>query len=258
MTQLDQATLLNAHAHRHVHLEGARNVRDLGGLPVSGGGRTRTGVIYRADTLASLTDAGVASLHSLGLKTVIDLRTADERARAPDRLPATRLTVHSLGFMPSGNGELLAGINNGTYDPARARTSMLRQYRNLALDHLAELRQLFAILLDGDQLPVLFHCASGKDRTGIAAALTLLAVEVPPDLIVEDYTVSNYQRRAVDLFGPGAASAVIEPVMAADPDYLRSAFAAMQERYGSMDAYLLHGLELDGAARDRLKTLLVD
>ncbi len=258
MTQFDQATLLNAHAHRQVRLEGARNVRDMGGLPVIGGGRTRRGVLFRADTLASLTDGGVASLQALRIKTVVDLRTPDERTRAPDRLPASDLKVHLLGFLPAGNSELLAGINSGTLDADRARTCMQDQYRKLALDHLAEFRQLFTILLEAEHHPVLFHCASGKDRTGVAAAVTLLALDVPPDLIVEDYTVSNYQRRPVDLFGPGAAPTAIEQVMAADPDYLRTALAAMQERYGSTDAYLLHGLGLDTTARGRLKTLLVD
>ena len=83
----DRDTLLAAHDHRHVRLEGALNVRDLGGLSTLDGKLTRHGLLFRADTLAHLTAADQARLGALGLTTVIDLRTEEERTRAPDRLP---------------------------------------------------------------------------------------------------------------------------------------------------------------------------
>ncbi len=255
---LDKEALLSAHRHRHLKFDGACNVRDLGGLPTTDGRVTRHGVVYRADTLAYLSNADLASLTRLELRTVVDLRSAEECARAPDRLPGgVGLTLHNPGFMPKGNHALIGRINAGELDATNAADAMLGQYRTLTLEHLAEYRVFVSALLAPGYTPLLFHCASGKDRTGIAAAIVLLAVGVPQDWVIQDYVISNYQRRAVDLFGDAAPLPAVEQVMAAFPRYLEAAIAAMREEFGSIDEYLAQGLGLDRAARDHLETLLL-
>jgi protein-tyrosine phosphatase len=256
---LDKETLLSAHDHRHLKFEGACNVRDLGGLPTADGRVTRHGVVYRSDTLAHLSATDLERLAQLDLRTVIDLRSADECARAPDRLPAAvGLAMHNPGFMPKGNHELIGSINAGKLDAAEAVAAMLGQYRNLTLEHLAEYRVFVSALLAPGHTPLLFHCASGKDRTGIAAAIVLLAVGVPQSWVVQDYVISNYQRRAVDLFTDDASSPAVEQVMSAHPVYLEAAITAMTEAFGSVDAYLAQGLGIDRAARCHLETLLLE
>lgn len=252
------AALLEAHRHRQVALDGARNVRDLGGLPAAGGRQTRRGVVYRADTLAHLSDADVARLATLGLRTVVDLRTAQERARAPDRLPAASIALHTPGFLPRGNLEMIAAVNSGAFTAADALAAMRAQYRLLALEHLDVYREVLDRLCDDDGTPLLFHCASGKDRTGVTAAIVLLAIGVPPDLVREDYVLSNFQRRPVDLFTAGAQAPAVEQIMAADPSYLEAALAATVETYGSFDAYLAQGLGYDDRRRAALAARLLD
>lgn len=252
------ATLLDAHRHRHVALEGARNVRDLGGLPASGGRRTRPGVVFRGDTLAHLSAADLARLATLELRTVVDLRTASERERAPDRLPAPTIDLRTPGFLPRGNPEMIAAVNAGALTAADAVAAMQAQYRLLALEHLDVYREVLDRLCEDDGTPLLFHCASGKDRTGVTAAIVLLAVGVAPDLVREDYLISNFQRRPVDLFTDGAQAAAVEQIMAADPRYLDAALAAAAESYGSFDAYLARGLGYDDRRRSALAARLLD
>lgn len=228
------------------------------GLPTTDGRRTRHGVAYQADSLARLSDADLARLSALAVRTVIDLRTPDECARAPDRLPVGHdVAHHNPGFLPRGNLEMFARVIDGTYDVDETVASMIAQYRRLALDHLAEFRVLVSALLGPGQHPLLFHCASGKDRTGIAAAIVLLAVDVPSAAVVEDYVISDFQRPPVDLFS-GPPTPAVERVLAADPRYLEAALEAMAEEFGSVDAYLAEGLGLDRAARRHLRELLVD
>lgn len=255
---LDQETLLSAHDHRHLKFEGACNVRDLGGLPTEDGRVTRHGVVYRSDALAHLSAIDLERLSRLELRAVVDLRTAAECARAPDRLPpAAAFKLHNPGFLPKGSVEMFASINAGALDAETAVAAMLGQYRNLTLEHLAEYRAVVMALLTPDHTPLLFHCASGKDRTGIAAAILLLAVGVPRAWVVQDYVISNYQRRKVDLFVDDAPSPAVEQVMAADPRYIEAAMTAMSEAFGSIDAYLQQGLGIDRTARRQLETLLL-
>jgi protein-tyrosine phosphatase len=259
MTRFDKDTLLAAHEHRHLRFEGACNVRDLGGLPTTDGRVTRHRVVYRSDTLAHLSDADLTQLTRLELRTVVDLRTTEECERAPDRLPATdALSLHNPGFLPEGNLEMLQNINTGAFDAPAAAGAMLSQYRKLTLEHLAEYRVLVAALLAPGRTPLLFHCASGKDRTGIAAAIVLLAVGVPQSWVVQDYVISNYQRRRVDLFAADAPSPAVEQVMAADPRYIEAAMAAMVEAFGSIAGYLAEGLGLKRDARRHLEHLLLE
>jgi protein-tyrosine phosphatase len=248
--------LLATHRHRHVALDGTRNMRDLGGLPALEGRTTRPGVVYRADALAFLSDQDLARLSTLKIRAVVDLRTSEERLRSPDRLP-DGVAVHAAGFLPSGSQPMINAINAGGVTAEQAHISMLRQYRSLALDHLVQLREYFGVLLNTERTPLIFHCASGKDRTGVAAAITLLAVGVPRAAVIEDYVVSNYQRCPVDVFGDGASAPAVEAVMSADARFLEAALTAIDEQFGSFDGYLHDGLALNAGARAQLRHLLV-
>jgi protein-tyrosine phosphatase len=253
----DRESLLAAHRHRQVVFDGACNARDLGGLPTVDGRVTRTGVVYRSDTLAYLSDPDLARLAALGVRAVVDLRATDEQQRAPDRLPNGAIALHHAGFIPNGNAEMISAVNAGRLSEQQAHTAMLGQYRRLALEHLDRFREYLDVLLGSDGTPLIFHCASGKDRTGLAAAITLLAVGVPQPLVIEDYVLSNYQRRKVDLFHAAASTAAVEQIMSADARYLEAAIAAMCEGFGSIDAYLSDGLGLNASTRAVLRDLLV-
>jgi protein-tyrosine phosphatase len=250
--------LLKRHHHRRIAFEGACNVRDLGGLRTTDGRLTRRGVVYRSDALATLSVADQGALAALGVKSIFDLRTADERGRNPNRLPVPPPTQHALGFIPEGNMDMFVGVNSGRWTPAQTRAAMLGQYERLILEHTGNLAGVYRGLLRAGSVPALVHCASGKDRTGIAIAVLLLAVGVAREEVIEDYVISNYQRRKVELFAEDAPADAVEEVMCASADYLETALAAADRRFGSFDDFLINGIGLSDLDRISLADLLVD
>lgn len=157
-------------------LQGAFNFRDLGGLPCRDGGRTRPGRLFRSDTLQALTPQDVTLLRDrFGLRTVIDLRLAHELAdegRGPLAASGDIGFVHAPLEMASTDGVPADQVLNRLY--ARCLTS-------------ASLPQAIKRIAESAGSPTLFHCAAGKDRTGVVAAVVLSLLGVDEDAIVVDY-----------------------------------------------------------------------
>jgi protein tyrosine/serine phosphatase len=177
---------VTTHEHRFVALDGAFNFRDLGGLPTRSGGTTRTGVMFRSDALHHLVPGDVDTLTDLGMRTIVDLRSAVELERS-GRGP---LGDTDMGFLhaPLSHGDAAAGR---ALPPALAEGDLGRHY----VDSLAERTETLAAVIEHlatrDNLPAVFHCTAGKDRTGMVAALVLSLVGVPDDVIVHDYTLTD-------------------------------------------------------------------
>ncbi|WP_420464476.1 tyrosine-protein phosphatase [Panacagrimonas sp.] len=244
-----------------IPLQGAINLRDLGGHPTRDGRRVAPGRLYRSDALWELSDADVERLAELGLRTVCDFRAPHECARRQNRLPArTPPRTLELGFTPQGTQENWDAINRRAIAPQGVVAYMHEHYRALATVHVEHFAQLFQGLLEADALPLLFHCASGKDRTGFAAAIVLTALDVPREHIVADYAISDraaHRRNLDHLFGPQSDPACRAAVAAAHPDYLNAAFRAVEDGWGSTDEYLRRAMRLDEKARARLRGLLL-
>ncbi len=245
-------------ASRHIAFEGARNVRDLGGLPAAEG-ITRFGVVYRADGLSRLTDADLARLSELGVRSIVDLRYDEERQRAPDRVPAGRPYVFfHRGFVPQGSLELFEQVNRHGADAARASALMCANYARIPFEHANEFRDLMRYLVQPGGAPHLVHCTSGKDRTGILVAFVLRALGVAVDEVVADYELSNVEHQPVDVFGPRARPDAIEIVMSARGEFLRASLDAIDRQCGSFDAYLGDVLDFGQPERDALRAMLLE
>lgn len=239
--------------------EGAKNVRDLGGLPTADGRRTRHGVLYRADGLSRLTAADLERLAELGLRTIIDLRYDAERARAPDRVPAVQPPAFfHRGFMPQGSIEMFEGVNVRRCGAEEAFELMRTNYGRIPFEHTAELGDALHHLLEPERAPQLIHCTSGKDRTGILVAFVLRALDVPAAHVVTDYELSNIEHQPVDAFSPLARPEAIAVVMAARAEYLRASLDAIDTRCGSFAAYAEEYLRFGALERARLTELLVE
>lgn len=219
-------------------LEGSFNTRDLGGYPAAGGKEIRSGLIFRSDDLARLTEADLLALERLGLKTVIDFRSVRERRRALNRLPGGlrrqfRLVIDAgnmvdmAKFAPENGAEVMREINRKLVHQAQ------RQYRGF-----------FKIISKPENLPALFHCSAGKDRTGLAAALFLSALGTPREVIYSDYLLSAPYLRAkyaaiVDA-DPGR-----EALYTVRREYLEAAFEEIERHYGGVENYLTRQLQVD-------------
>jgi protein-tyrosine phosphatase len=256
-------------AERLLPLEGAHNFRDLGGYETSDGRRVRWGVLYRSDDLGDLTPQDRAALAALPLRRVYDFRSQDELAADPDRLPADPApeTVH----IPVADEHL---------DPARIermiRTRSLAGVdfaaileegnRAFAARHTLEFASFLQLVSEAKAQPSVFHCTAGKDRTGFAAALVLLALGVPRETVMSDYLLTNlYTASSIErtlmwirayLFFRTPADA-IRPLLAVRRDYLEAAFDEIESRYGSFDAYLRDGLGVTDEELAKLRAALL-
>ena len=205
-------------------LPGTSNARDLGGLPLSGGGTVREGVLLRSDALTGLSDGGLALLEGVG--TVIDLRTPAEREGAPDRLPEGHaVSVLERPLLEGAIAQLAPqgaalkeqmgedGPSPELLEALRARIPALGDLYVTMLEHgaetFADCARAVAEPADQGRAGVLIHCTAGKDRTGIAVALLLEAAGVEREAVVADYT-----RSGDELAGPWAER-MLEGVRAA-------------------------------------------
>jgi protein-tyrosine phosphatase len=240
-------------ADRSLHLAGAPNFRDLGGYRTRDGRWVRMGALYRSDQLDKLTDADLAKVTRLGIRTVVDLRTAAERSAGPDRVPAgARGQVQDV-LAGSGVSTDIAG----QLSAAAAATDTMRAVERVMVDSpgaRSAYRGLVAAVADPGDRPLVFHCTAGKDRTGWAAASILTALGVPEQAVLDDYLRSNtyvlpkYAPLLAAL--PAAKAAQARPLLEVHPEYLRAGTDEAALRYGSMDGYLRQAL---GASPDQLR-----
>ncbi len=172
---------------RLIALDGAFNFRDLGGYPTAEGQVTRWGTLFRSDTLHELTSPDVRRLREMGLATVVDLRTPRELEQTgrgplePEAIGYRHLSVIREG--PGGEaGEAMAAPEG---DDLSARYLW---YLEVGASALVE---ALTILGEPASYPLVFHCAAGKDRTGVLAALVLDLMGVAPEVIVADYLLTG-------------------------------------------------------------------
>jgi len=243
---------------RAIELEGASNLRDLGGWPAQDG-NIRFGLVYRCASLGRLTERDRATLAPLGLRTVCDFRGVQERAAAPSRLDAVpgQLDIHSLPIEPSVGASLRDILATRAVTGEDVTSLMRRAYEDYALTWSHRYRTLFALLLTPGALPLLLHCSAGKDRTGFGSALLLSAAGVGWNVVMEDYLATNRLWRGDSELAGTLPPETAEALLRVHPDLLEAAFAAIRREYGSLDRYFAAALGLDAASRERLRALLV-
>lgn len=246
---------------RFVELEGGFNVRDLGGYAAGPGYVVRRGLVFRSASLSGLTDADRACLATLNIRLVVDLRSTVERTQQPSRL-ATETWARDYD---NSGADLISALRTPHTTASIAKRIMTETYRELLDEQADSFAELFRRIAQGD-MPVLFHCALGKDRTGIAAALLLALVGVSRDNITEDYlhTRSTTERSMTDarvaLAQNGISeidAAVLLPVFEADPSYLDAAFDEIERRFGTVETYAYRQLGLTSADIGMIRTRLL-
>lgn len=174
-----------------IEFERLFNIRDLGGLRTNDGRTLRSGLLYRTDALSKLNDASAEDLRNfaqLDLRTVIDLRYPWEIERQGKVPGADALAWHNLS------------IEHRSYDQTKDKPDQPSErffadrYAETVFDGKAEVRAALEVIADADNAPLAFHCKSGKDRTGIIAALILTLMGVPEAEIVADYVLTEQAR----------------------------------------------------------------
>ena len=239
---------------RVIRLDAVHNFRDLGGYPTTDGRVTRWGRLYRADGLYRLSGSDLEVVRALGLQVVIDLRT-DEEIHLHSRFPFEFHPVqyHHLSVMDTTWVELPEIEITGRRPEEFLEWAYLDMLRTagdrfaMALDHLAE----------PGNLPAVFHCAAGKDRTGVLALLVLGALGVQHEYIVADYALTadgmERMREWARRESPEILERMAEHPVAfneALPDAMHAVITAIVERHGSLRDFVLHlGVPAESLAR---------
>ena len=244
------------------------NFRDYGDYAV-GAGRVARGRLYRSAHQARATEADLEQLGALNLATVVDLRRPSERRDQPSRRPAdwTGRVIES-GHDDGGEAPHITFLKTCDLTEDSGRAFMTDTYRRLPFElaHIDLFSRYFRALAEGDG-PILIHCAAGKDRTGLLAALTHSLLGVSRDDLIADYLLTNQAvdlegraegiaRKLTEMTGRPAAHGAVVAFLGVEADYLDGAFAAIAARHGSVGAYLEQVLGVDAAAAGRIRATL--
>ncbi len=246
-------------------VKGIVNARDLGGYEVEGGRHVRTGKLIRAAHLADATDADIASLVSMPVTLVVDFRTdVDLKGKANRDVPGARYV--NLPVDASGNAAATASEEEIKKVTGRkkfevkkvimfaafnekAKTIAREMYPTLLFnpDCQQQFARFLRLVVEAEDGAVLYHCTQGKDRTGIASALLLAALGASRGTIIADFDATNkiyekdvkkYSRRVRFWGGKEEEIAVVKAFLGCNTDNFINALDSVDQKYGSMEAYL--------------------
>lgn len=210
------------HALSVPSFEGLWNLRDLGRLPVAGGGRTRSRQLFRSGTLWFATMQDCTLLAGFEFDTCIDLRLPQEELHEDDWLcELLDLRYYHLPVVVPDDPKRVRLVHDGGPD----------HYLRLLESNAAVYVRALELISEPDNHPILFHCAAGLDRTGVLAALVLSCLDVEADAIVADFVASDHGIREIidkyrghKLYGDASAAAEGHRV---SPDVMRDFLAAV-------------------------------
>ena len=263
---------IDASPLRLIDFEGVENFRDYGDYATTAGRRIHAGRLYRSAHHARATDADLDRMSKLNHAVVVDLRRKAERLRDPSRRHqgwSGRVIENDLGDETGAEAPHITALRDSDLSPDAVRRYMYGWYDAAPFEerHLDLFRRYFAALAAGEG-PVLIHCAAGKDRTGLLAALTHHVLGVSDQDAIEDYLLTNsaarIERRAPEVgarlaeaFGRTPSDEAVRAFLGVEPAYLERAFARIRERYGSLDAYLEQALGVDAERRAAVQARLL-
>ncbi|MEM8900478.1 MAG: tyrosine-protein phosphatase, partial [Bacteroidota bacterium] len=251
-------------AERYIDIDGALNMRDLGGLFTQDGYQVKWGKLFRSGSIAEISQDDYQRLIPLGISTICDFRTVAEAEESSDQWPGLDQISHF--HIPVGEGKGLKDgfinkINSPDFQAAKVMMEMNRSYVE---DYSEEYKQFFRLLLEDENYPLLFHCTAGKDRTGFASALILSALGVSREDIMDEYLMSNYylhdnseeilKKAALFL---GMSHQKLRGIMEVRTEYLQAAFTSIEEKYGSVENYLDEELNIGPLEIEQLKETLL-
>jgi protein-tyrosine phosphatase len=248
---------------RHIDLEGQKNFRDLGGYNNIYGESVRWRILFRSGDLYDLTDTDLLIVNNLDLQLVIDFRSKEEIDERPDRSPAGAETLNDPitieGFEELFNYFFDYVLETG--DTSQLTVSNIANlYASVYTDNIEQFKVMFSEVINNENRPVLIHCRGGKDRTGFSAALILASLQIPDEVIFEDYLLSNeylkdsteetldyYEKTIEQNTGNTPTEEDMERIsnlFEVRQAYMEIAFQNVVDKYETFEEFILNGLEI--------------
>jgi protein-tyrosine phosphatase len=227
-------------SNRSIDMDNILNFRDLGGYFTADEKQLRWGKIYRSGHLSNSNLFDQDKLKRLGIKTIIDFRTEEDRKAHPY---FTNITKVNIPIIPGDIYSIKDKLIAERFSRSETIIYMQEAYKEMLENDAEQFADMFDVLLDANNYPVLFTSFLGKDRTGIASALLLYALGVPEYVIEEDYLASNQYidpKKTFSFSGslPESVQESMTALLSANSAYLNFAFDYIKENYGTIDNYL--------------------
>lgn len=234
-------------SERLIPMENSSNFRDLGGIPTKDGRVVKWGKLFRSGKLNKLDDKDLDYFNTLGINTIVDFRDDVEVVKDKTRFPTNREVNRIRTPIGDRSGNMQAELrkqiksaDQKTFDSEKFVADVMREF----IDTFAFQYQPFLdIVADTEKAPVLYHCSAGKDRTGLGTAIVLGMLGVDREVILGDFMMSNYYRnkdinKTLRKTSLVAKQRVTQPLVEVKESYLRAAFEAIDNKYGSMENFL--------------------
>lgn len=249
-------------SERLIPMENASNFRDLGGIPTKDGRVVKWGKIYRSGKLNSLSDKDLDYFNTLGINTIIDFRDDIEVEKDKTRFPSNREVKGVRTPIGDRSGNMQAQLkkqvrsaDQDTFDSEKFVADVMRQF----VDTFAYQYQPFLDLIaEEENAPLLFHCTAGKDRTGLGTGLVLAMLGVDKEVIYDDFMMSNYYRnklinKTLKKSTLIVKQRVVQPLVEVKESYIKSAFDAIDKKYGGIDNFLEKEYGLDAEKLESIR-----
>ena len=237
--------------YRLLPMDGAFNTRELGGYKTTDGKSVKWGMLFRSDKLSDISENDQLYLHSLGIKRIVDFRSEGEKTEDPDIIPEginyIETPINVDGAMRSKIEAVLKGETN-----KEVKSFLVDANKEFVTNYTSVYEDFLRGLIDEDG-PTLFHCTAGKDRAGFAAAITLIALGVSKEDVIEDYMKTNiFTKDKIDemidkikLMSLYQADAeILRPLIGVERIYIETAFKTAEEKYGSLENFIREGLNI--------------
>ncbi|MDB4253784.1 tyrosine-protein phosphatase [Gammaproteobacteria bacterium] len=251
--------------YRLLPMDGSYNTRELGGYKTTDGKSVKWGVLYRSDKLSDISSADQEYIQNLGIKRIVDFRSITEKTENPDLIPEgisyVEMPIEVDGAIRTQIEDILRGNVEGD-----VKSFLIDANKEFITDYKSVYSKFIKDLINSDG-PTLFHCTAGKDRAGFAAAITLIALGVPKEVVINDYMKTNAftadriddmldQIKLMSLFQ--ADVEILRPLLGVEQEYIEMAFKTAEETYGSLENYIREGLEISDEEIIKLRSLLLE
>lgn len=254
---------------QRLSFEKLNNTRNLGGMKTADGSVIKSGLLIRSGHLADVTESDRAKL-AAAVRTIVDFRTDGERKEQPDKdipgcenvyIPVVESLTAGISREKRADRKVFSLL---LLKPVQARQYMCDMYKGFAGDFaVSQYGRFLKLLLDAEGC-VLWHCTAGKDRAGIASALIEEILGVDRKEIIADYLLTNeYLKKDVSslirfikkMNGTDSelADEALGYLLGAKEEYIMSFYSAAEERYGSFDGFVRHGLGIGDSEKQALR-----